>query len=423
LLTRLYFCLILFLTSCGTVPKTDQGPIHPTNTENITQTVSGLTSTTEIYTTSYLQIDERCLVRKSIEDVYKINGTLLIRKMGLDTPQWLYSIDTGITIPIDSFTVSYGFSTDNAQYAFINTKSYLTIIDAKGSILLQKLMDKRYISVLQWINPDKLIIEKKMDNDITVLRTGQVILDLNTNSVIELPYDFPNINPMISREPRWNVFRSTIAVYNPLLTRVVYLAYIDDYGPLVLWDVINKSEIRLLQGNSYDYGGGPQWNNDGSFFYVSIPPIFTSWNGKVYKNEDNSYPYKGGSELYKISDNGDLSRLTYLTAIYNAGEESISLSNNEKYISFWFNKNYIYRDTNPTTELAILDLSTNEIMSLCIKGGDYPFNPIWSPDSNYLAITINYPENNTYTNLLIDLINNAYYEFDQQGYVFGWLKD
>jgi hypothetical protein len=192
---------------------------------------------------------------------------------------------------------------------------------------------------------------------------------------------------------------------------------------LVLWDIISDSEIKVLHALSYDFGGGPKWNKLGTNFYISLPPSVTTWKGSKFINDDAPYNYSGGDEIYQISDEGNLTRLSFFTTRYQAAEEGLSLSPDEKSIAFWLNMNYSFRDRNPQTELVILNLLTNKFTSLCIKGGDYPLTPVWSPQSDYLIASISDYSSDKTTSYIVNLNNYDAYPLKENGYVYGWLNN
>jgi hypothetical protein len=153
---------------------------------------------------------------------------------------------------------------------------------------------------------------------------------------------------------------------------------------------------------------------------MGIPTDGSFGDNKVL-NIESTLPYKGGYDLYKVSRDGELTRLTYLTIQNAAEEKAITISPNEQFIAFWLNLN---ADNTYLGDLSILDIESGVITNLCISD-DYGINVapiIWSPDSNYLVISM-VDEKPPYTIkvILIDLIENTAYSIDKNIMVGGWV--
>jgi WD40 repeat protein len=88
-----------------------------------------------------------------------------------------------------------------------------------------------------------------------------------------------------------------------------------------------------------------------------------------------------------VSRDGKIRQLTYFEKMYSKyrfGTNS-SLSPNGRYLAFGLHIGD--PASNEPKELIILDLQTLESINTCIPIFDYGADPIWSPDSQYLAMS------------------------------------
>jgi hypothetical protein len=211
----------------------------------------------------------------------------------------------------------------------------------------------------------------------------------------------------------------TRTVYDRFFSRVVYPAWDGQDNSLVLWDINNQREIARWYGGFQELGSAPQWLRDDSQFIVGIPPKFTKWKSNIpHENYSDEYPYLNGYDLFRINRGGEMQRLTYLTTEYNAAEEAISVSPNEDHVAFWLNLNF---PNNETRQLAILELETGAITNFCFSGGELLFAPIWSPNSENLAVTIYHTATRSSEVFIIDISIGVAFKIGENVDVKGWL--
>ena len=138
-------------------------------------------------------------------------------------------------------------------------------------------------------------------------------------------------------------------------------------------------------------------------------------------NIEDGLPYQGGYDLFRVSRDGEVERLTYLTTKYKAIEEGYTLSPDEKYIAFWLVLDAKDPPRSTERQLAILDTETGEITKLCLSGGDFPYPPVWSPDSKYLVVTVSDGRNSISDVLLVDLEQGLATKIAEQSVGRGWM--
>jgi hypothetical protein len=190
--------------------------------------------------------------------------------------------------------------------------------------------------------------------------------DVNPPTVLLNPFtgeqqlllaDYPNIYSDYygpGNGPPLNFGVSNVS-YDPSLRYVVY-PMDDDGMKIALWDRKTKQIVAKIGGVGMG-GPLPLWLPDGSGVVVAAQPA-------DYK------PY----EWFLMGKNGEIRRLTYfgdLSDKYGLSQTA-SLSPDGRYLAFGLKG------------LTILDLQTLEIVNTCIS--NIFFSPIWSPDSQYLAL-------------------------------------
>jgi WD40 repeat protein len=312
-------------------------------------------------------------------------------------------------------------SPDNKQLAYTDeTTKQLIILSSTGEKESIISVPQDWIGVVSWIASDTLLMEKFIGKPFGL--ASSVIYHLENGRSEEYLSSYPGIRTAIP-PLQWGNYSYTRTVYDPSFSRVVFAAG-DEHGlPLLrLWDLkANREVVEFHQGYDNHIGGAPQWMRDGSAFIAGIYPQ-QQIEDTLYKNVHEDLPYKGGFELFQVSRDGKIMRLTYLTIDYDAGEEGFSLSPDEKHVAFWLNLNYKPGDLYAERKLAILNTKTGEITDLCIAGGATPTPPIWSPDGKHLVVSRYYVTGDALTDaLLIDLENNQGVKIANNVIAKGWL--
>jgi len=109
-------------------------------------------------------------------------------------------------------------------------------------------------------------------------------------------------------------------------------------GFLALSALQQTGEIARLLGGIYSFGGGPRWAPDGEEFYVSAPVTegtITGYDSNTPVNTDSGLPSLGGNEVFSVTRDGVISRLTFLTTAFVAGEDGISVSPDGSQMRGW----------------------------------------------------------------------------------------
>lgn len=405
--TKHWFMPVTLLGTAPSVKQTFITTISPLNTLSVSPTP---TSVREVSS----RIEQKCALTTLHPSVLP-DGVIVLQD-GLHNTS-LLNLKTGQELPLGQIFPIMAISPDFKSLAYTDEIIHkLVIIDSIGEPLKTISIPDSWQGVIQWASAENLLLEKFIYSPYGQAST--VFYNITTGDQKEFaPSDYPHFEGFTG--PRlWGNYSYSSTVYDTTLTRVIY-PETDDHGNgyLVLWDIPNQHVILKLR--EIPDPGAPQWTRDGSHFITGIYPKVVDYTGAVYENVIDKLPYQGGFDLFDISRDGDIRRLTYLTTKYVAAEEEISLSPDHKHLAFWLNLAYQVRDKNAKRNLAILDLSTGEILDLCISGGDNPYQPIWSPDGKYLAITA--WKNGSSDVMVVDLVQGFVVKIAHDKTSMGWL--
>jgi hypothetical protein len=323
------------------------------------------------------------------------------------------------------FVGGVGISPNHEKFAYIIIETNeLHIVDFNGTLLKTVPVERNWQSIIQWISNDLLLIENMplhADNTVNPPASSVLFNISREEQVSEFQYEYPNKFFVGNGAPEWGNYYFTQNVFDPSLSRVVYPGYDETGGALILWDIDTQQKIALFRGSDQNYGGLPQWANNGAYFVAGIQPVYESWDGTTYKNIKDDLPYHGGTDLFQVSRDGEVKRITYLTTKFKAFEEGYKLSPDEKYLAFWL----VLKNGNPslisTRQLALVNFQTKEILNLCVDSGDISRQPIWSPDGNYLLITVSNWEKEVSDVYIIDLNNGVSIKVMERAIGVGWL--
>jgi len=203
-------------------------------------------------------------------------------------------------------------------------------------------------------------------------------------------------------------------VYDPTLTRVVY----PKKGQIV--SLINvEAEQELASIQLPKWGRLPRWSDDGQnlVLVASANPDTTT----------------GQDEFFIVSRDGpEFRRLTTLTEQFDTVHISdYAWSPDGKQIAFWLNTEAEDPTVEGTqSELAILDIETGEITTLCIQGISAKMThailithtqPVWSPDGSQIMFAQLASNRLGYNVLVVDLTTNTAFKVTTNKEPIGWM--
>jgi hypothetical protein len=371
---------------------------------------------------------ESCVQLETRFDQYP-DGMAILKGVGANSGELLgwYSTNNRTVLfgQIRDFCGSdIGISPDLDRFAFIDIQdSALKIVDAEGFISTTIPVIKNWQAVIDWVNEDQLLIENMpLLSDRYDPPATSILFNLSVNTYEEYFPNYPGQAFIGAGSPNWHNYYFTQSIYDPTFTRVVYPAY-DDIGGflLVLHDLEHLSELAKFRSLYPNFGGQPRWTRDGSSFIASFEPLYVRRPGQIMENIVDDLPFLGGVDLMRINRDGDVERLTYFATSNVARVDGHSLSPDKLSIAFWLTMND-YPASVDSRQLAILNISSKEVSATCLISGDYPHPFVWSPDGKYLAATISDWMINQSDVIIIDIDNKEMVKIAEQALGIGWIR-
>jgi len=394
----LFIVLNLFLVGCsGTFTPTSIVPTETEGTIPATATSMPIVTSTSVLptvlptlasptSTPNSKVKVRCL-EIAQEHSLDIEGRLVLAAEGdASRSSYLLDMKTGdqILLPqsANESLLSLVVSPDKKWLAYrkydaLTNTSQIVISTSEGKPQRIIPWGDSWREIAGWLDSEHLLISKESDRLDSLL-----VFNPFTEQQQELLHKYDNIyNDQPS--PDWERFAFSRTIYDSTLSRVIYPSTIGENGAFVLWNIKDNEEIVNFSGAGLiTYGGTPKWSPDGQRFAINNAITTTLLEGEVPE------------ELFSVSKDGEVIRLTYLTEYYS--ETSIGQFNwspNGQYIAFWLRAKpssypnpYSDPGPNPTQRLAILDIAKHEVTNLCIPGGDVDTSLVWSPDSQQIVV-------------------------------------
>jgi Tol biopolymer transport system component len=204
-------------------------------------------------------------------------------------------------------------------------------------------------------------------------------------------------------------FGNNSVVYDPSLRFVIYPLESDEHDIYAaLWDRETNQMVTKIPNPSIYFGPFPIWLPSGDAFVVSA-------------FQERSKSGEWTQEWWMVSRNGKINQLTHFENLYLHYEfgEAASLSPDGRYLAFGL---YIGDPaSNEPKELIILDLQTSEAINTCIPLYDSDLDPIWSPDSQYLAVRYRDLKSIGVLNIEQGWVVKAFMEEKKKWEFGGWL--
>jgi WD40-like Beta Propeller Repeat len=308
------------------------------------------------------------------------------------------------TLPRDSFDV---VSPDKMYLAYSDWSDEdgnfkLVVTDASGQQLIVIPWENDWFLLVQWLDNQRLVIIKK-----SYPLYSTVILNPFTGEQQEIPSDYPNIQTTFEVH-NWGDYSYSEAIYDPTLTRVVYMQEVGGYGAFVLRDLQEGVTLGRFQIDKWDYGLNPKWSPDGDRLAIIIDEI--------------TVPNQTAQEFYTISREGQATRLTFFSNQYIYSRiGKYSWSPDGRYIAFWWSNDPDYYKGE---QLAVLDTMTRSVINYCIPGaeyGPYALDPVWSPDGLQVLVENITSRNGIRYALLVDFAQGFAARIAEGRTPVGWM--
>jgi Tol biopolymer transport system component len=278
--------------------------------------------------------------------------------------------------------------------------SWLVIATSDGKPFKLVPWGKDWWTIAGWLDKERVLITSipKKQYDPASL----VVLNPFSGERQEFAPDYPDFSKTDYLD--WNLSRM---VFDSTLTRVVYPSFGEKLRSIALRDIQNNrllASVPAVLACSLE----PQWSADGKRVFLTGLTSENAWKADTC-NQD----------LYSIDRDGVIIRLTQFADAYSKFRIGhFSLSPDGQKIAFWFRI-----EANQVEQLAVLDLATGAVTNTCVPGFMYglAWNPIWSPDSQQLAIQNIYDEQNHSYTILVDLVHGWAARITENLSPDGWM--
>lgn len=382
--------------------------------ENTDTPTSTVTSTIEptIRPEAKLSID--CIdVDDNLSPDLEMNGSLVLS--GGYQNYFIWNLRSGEQIPLSiNAYLDFAPSPDGRLLAYTdleNEGGWIRIVDSSGQLTQSFPLEERWSGVIGWLDDEHLSIMREAEP-----LYSTIILDLVSGQSEEYLNDYPGAFYYDVPYFYWGQNAYTAASYSPDLERVVYLGLISDSPNVgyVIWDIKAEKIIAEIDtpGNSA-FNQPPIWSASGDGFIVAYS-----------EREIKLIGYIPDDELYSITGEGEMTKLTNLSAHFTIGVDirQYNPSPDGRHIAFWAAGNPPPDLNDRKLELAVLDMETEKVTMYCLEGdfrnGGLP--PIWAPSSDQLVVK-GLAENGKVRIVIVDINKSVAAAISQDLDLYGWM--
>jgi len=325
------------------------------------------------------RLNVQCLpIMQNLPNGAVLEGTLVLSRKGRPFG-YLWNLETGEEILLPDRILGSSVSPNGKWLVYESdlreARTWFRVITADGEVHHSFPNDQEWI-IGPWLN-NEMFIAYRREKPLW----STVVVNPFTGQWREFKSDYPDIEWLDA--PR--LWGFTVSVYDPTLTRVVYLANPSDTPnklSYVIWDLQGKQMIAEFSRIAWSIVEHmPVWSPSGSEFVIAD-----------LTREEFDVNYVPDDELYSISRDGEMTKLTNLSAYFTIGVDirGYVWSPNSRYIAFWMAPDppaETYPD-GPQMQLAVLDTETQMVTLYCIPA-DFrraEWEPIWSPNSQQVLV-------------------------------------
>lgn len=343
-------------------------------------------------------LEIQCLeIRNQIQEVHGLTGTLLVETAeGKNT--FLLDLST-----LEKTALINGEGRYTLDEIFSPNRQWLAYKDTQeNQITIENIDNSSASTSVNW-EDDWFRLQEWVDNQrilISLSGGGFLVINPFTNERNLVASDFPDqAQPIGAGADWWEI------TYNPLLTHAVYQALYGDFqgAQIALWNIKENKPVAFIKSQNSPYGERPVWSPEGDDFVMAL---------QRQNMEGNSLNW----ELFKITKDGDITKLTALSSYYPIHRMSdYSWSPDGSKIAFWIH----YEINVERKDLVILSLETLQVSNYCIQGHlsrGYD-EPVWSLNNHQLFV---YSKTHSGT-VLLDIDENQAFLIGTDIYPLGWL--
>jgi hypothetical protein len=331
-----------------------------------------------------------------------LNGKLASSIMGLSNLAYLQNLTTNEQIFLGDldwdFSLVTSVSPDREKLVLLDPEGQNYLVDSNGNILQQLNQISPTSGIDGWLDNNRLIVVDDWDNKDYYRLAFTTLVNIYSNEILPLEPLYPDFGTL---ETSWG---NNLAIYHPQLPLVVYPAVKGGLSTINLFD-LEKQQV-LAEIPAFIWGTQrPQWSPDGK--YLLLSGVLNNTNPDIQE------------EIYLVDTTGSV---VFNTLFRNHSPreqfEKFSWSPNSQKIAFWIGV------TEPIDQLAILDVNSGIVTqyNLFAHGG-WSGPPIWSPDSQFVAIhqAMDYDDSKI-TLLYLDTGNAFDFSSDPDLRLAGWVK-
>lgn len=373
----------------------------------------------------------------SSSEIPDIEGEFLLTPINREESPYLLNWETGEktyfinseNMYFSNFTVSPNrhwiayFATQKQDYTF--DSRILVVADLNGKIVYQQAMPQEWYSLDSWLNDDTLMLERRqtdpdnnmLDSPLPVTLIDPFTGESNDLDNSHLPHLTPSLWPLI----HWDLFGKSGTAYDPTLNLVAYAKILSGQQSISLWNIEAGREIASVQA-PIDFTVGPIWTIDGTQF-ATVSPI---------KSIDSTEWAEGGrlsEEIFSVSRNGEITRLTYLTDEFlEVDINGYAWSPDGRFLSFNMVTRPEINQSGWTADqhIAVLDVQTKRVKIFCIQSYPEATKIFWSPNGQQIliaSVSFHKDSNNraSYGTVLVDLKSNRVFNVADGLIPGGWV--
>jgi hypothetical protein len=344
----------------------------------------------------------------------KPTGLLIVDPIGAGTAFYFWNLQDNSEIKLGRTIDDHVVISPNRKIlAYSDLDSRAIIITASGNQILEIPNEDERLTPRYWLDNQLLALEyRQSEQGGPFILPSLIVVNVFTGEKQEWLPDYPKLDTRYRRAD-WNVLSRFLPNANQ--THVIYQAF-DEWTRVNLWDIHDNQVVASIFNGNTD--STPWWSNNGKRFVTSAPPI-DEYQGVTYKNIDDKLPYTGGTDLFIVSIEGDINRLTYFSVNQNAFQSRFTWSPDGKKIAFI--SEVSPPDGNiwdPVAELSVVDIDTKNVTNFCLPG----YRLVWSPDSKYIVINQGINEQRQHTEAyIVDIENKSVWKVFDNAEVVGWM--
>jgi WD40 repeat protein len=298
-------------------------------------------------------------------------------------------VSGGYDVSPDRKHLSYYLIREGDDLRYIERRFVVQTVD--GRILANRAVDLEVWNIYYWLNNERII-----------LGTWDIPYVIDPFTGQDHTPDWYSQSPggvLLSR----SLWESKV-VLDPNLTRAFY---IQDDTNLILWDLEQEKLLATINEQLHIPFDMPQWTTDGEQVLFDYA---------VSQDENQQ------EELFSLSRDGELRRLTYLSDYYaRMGISEFSISPDNQQVAFFFRD---FSESQPADQFTVLDLATLEVTNFCnLTGKTRGFGAIiWAPDGQRLLI-LRTDGDKKWETILIDLTGGYAWKVIENYVPSAWVDD